>query len=68
MRYLVNVYKALSNTVEVEADSEDEAVDKALNMDDLEWAIEDASDEQAEVVGVVDADGGRHYNLNDKGA
>ncbi len=66
MRYLVNVYKALSNTVEIEAESEEDAIDQALAMDDLEWKIEDASDEQAEVVGIVDANGKRHYDLIDK--
>lgn len=65
MKYVVDVYRELVQTIEVEADNKDEAQEKAMQMEmdgKLKWSIDQFTDSlDANVCGEVDKNGERQY-------
>lgn len=65
MKYVVDVYRELAQSVEIEADNEDEAQEKAMRMamdGKLKWSIDQFTDSlDANVCGEVDENGERQY-------
>ena len=65
MKYLVDVYRQLGQTIEVEADSREKAEDKAWELatnGELSWSFDMLlEDTQTEVCGEVNEKGEREY-------
>ena len=65
-KYVVNVWRTLAQTVEIEAESEDEAQEKAEAQScdgTMKWSLDQFTDEvETEVIGTVNADGERVYD------
>ena len=64
-KYLVDVYRTLAQTVEIEAETAGEADDKAWELDEqgkLEWGLEMMTEDfETSVCGEVDEKGERQY-------
>ena len=64
-KFVVDVYRTLAQTIEVEAESEDEAREKAFHMaenGEMAWSTDMLNDElDANVCGEVDENGERQY-------
>jgi hypothetical protein len=61
--YYVDVYRTLAKVVEIEADSPEEAEQKAIdNLDSTVWHLQDLTDDaETSVSGQLNAKGEREY-------